>query len=292
LELLSQFDEYSDSLLRRVIDDPVDHPASQLLILMFKKKFRHVQGCPELFASLRSDFEEIKELIASSGLNRAAYIPVVRHGDCGNPRCVEFGGCIPHDPAAGYPLCPKCQVPVTHVATIYVGSLPDELQGWFPPDERDTVLVVGYCEQCFLDPPVFCHRKDEIDRLVFSSNFANAQAFNEPRVVERWIKKISLPDLSALEDVDMSSVIIQHGQSEIWEAVLGEAGGTVVHGTYAGGYPSYVQGSERPAPTCRLLLELCESEASTGMWGDAGTAQLWMDTGENYGFFSVTWSCS
>jgi hypothetical protein len=32
LELLSQFDEYSDSLLRSVIGDPVNRPASQLLI--------------------------------------------------------------------------------------------------------------------------------------------------------------------------------------------------------------------------------------------------------------------
>jgi hypothetical protein len=290
LKFMGQLDEFSDSLLRSVIDDPHSHLASAVLFYMYIKKFHHVDGCPELFASFRSDFEKVRAFIASGSLDRAAYVPVVSHRDCGNPRCVKFGGCIPHDPSAGYPLCPDCHIPLTHIMTIYAGSLPEELQEWFPPDERDTVLVVGCCAQCFQEVPVFRYRMDEIDRLVFSPNFAIGRPFNESRVVEGWDKQMSLPSSSALEDLDIATVNLQYDPFQIWDAVLEESS-RVVRGTYAGGYPEYVQGSARPTPTCRLLFEFCESEASTGMWGDAGTAQLWMETGDNYGFFGVTWDC-
>ena len=54
--------------------------------------------------------------------------------------------------------------------------------------------------------------------------------------------------------------------------------------TYLGGYPCFAQGDDRPNGHV-LLLEIEESEASTNLWGDCGTAQVWMTTGSDFGSF-------
>ena len=60
--------------------------------------------------------------------------------------------------------------------------------------------------------------------------------------------------------------------------------------TYLGGYPVFVQGDDQPPGTV-LLMEMEESEASTNMWGDCGTAQVWMTTGDDYGRFMMQFAC-
>ena len=61
--------------------------------------------------------------------------------------------------------------------------------------------------------------------------------------------------------------------------------------THLGGYPDFVQEFDQPKGTV-LLLEMAESEASTGMWGECGTAQVWMTTGDEFGDFVLQYqSC-
>jgi uncharacterized protein YwqG len=75
----------------------------------------------------------------------------------------------------------------------------------------------------------------------------------------------------------------------VWTEFIREFGEQ--SGTWFGGFPLSIQGMERPTRNSRLLLQMEESEASTAMWGDAGTAQVWMEVGEDYGAFQLTWAC-
>jgi hypothetical protein len=250
-----------------------------------------VAECPDLFADLSADVERLRALIADGTLELPAWVPLVRAGDSGTVRCIKFGGSMPHDPAAGYPLCPVCHVPVTHIMTLYVPLLPREVQEFFPDDERETVLVVGYCEQCWLEVPVQVFRGNEIDGLVMSANLGNhGRPCNEARVVVGWREEKSHPCGTGIEYMNLGG--LKYRASSLWNDLMEKENEQAGEGTYAGGFPNYVQDREQPTEASRLLFELSYSEASTYMWGDCGTAQLWMETGEDYGKFQVTWACS
>jgi hypothetical protein len=297
--VVAKFDEFDGALLSSAVDSEksladFQQRSYSLLSYIYESHPRVVTDCPDIFNGIKSDREQVIALLEGGSLIRNGYFPVVRRGDCSNMRCIKFGGCIPHDPDEGYPLCAKCRLPVTHIATIYVKLLPDELQAWFPPDELDTLLVIAYCEDCFSEVPVFRYRKEEIDRLVWSANHSsNRRPFNEARVVVSWTKKAGLPSYTALQDAPAATqgLRLNHDLWMLWETFVECGKYSVLTGRYAGGWPYYIQDSEKPTSASRLLFEFDSSEASTGMWGDAGTAQLWMETGEEYGVFSVTWAC-
>jgi hypothetical protein len=290
LKGLLKLPEFTASRIRDAIV-AAPQQSFELLVHLYKhEKEGIVAELPDVFADLLADIEQFRALIKDGTLEKPMWVPLVKIGDIANARCVRFGGSMPHDPIAGYPLCPVCHVPVTHIMTMYVGLLPPEVQAFFPEDERETVLVVGYCEHCFLEVPVQVFHGSEIDNLVFSANHTNhGRPFNEPRVVVGWMEGRSRPDGEgilelALEGMKYESVTVWN---ELFEKNLMKS-----QVTYAGGFPRYIQGSERPKATSKLLFEMADSEASTGMWGDCGSAQLWMETGGDYGKFQVTWACS
>jgi hypothetical protein len=260
-------------------------------VYLHRRDFRGITSeFPELFEALNADVTRLRTLVSDGTLELPAFVPLVREGDCADPRCIKFGGCVPHDPI-GYPQCPICDVAAAHVVTIYVPMLPEPLQDLFPQDERETVIVVCYCEQCFREVPVFVFRREEIDQLVVSiGNPGRRTPFNEPRMVIGWRMEKSHPDPVGLDAVNIPGM--NYRPSRVWGDVIEEKLERCAQGTYFGGFPEYVHYVEQPTPTSRLLLEITQSKASTAMWGDCGTAQLWMEVGENYGKFQVTWACS
>ena len=64
------------------------------------------------------------------------------------------------------------------------------------------------------------------------------------------------------------------------------------NGTYIGGWPEFVQDDSTP-PDSFLVINLSESKSSTAMWGDAGTAQIWMKNPINdcFGELVTDWAC-
>jgi uncharacterized protein YwqG len=57
---------------------------------------------------------------------------------------------------------------------------------------------------------------------------------------------------------------------------------------YAGEFHGDWEERLQSSTTFKLLFQWNDSEANTGVWGDSGVAQVWMETGENYGGFFVT----
>jgi hypothetical protein len=292
LDTFSVFPELTNLRIRDALVKELQTPdAYYFLVHLYKKDFRGItKEFPELFEGLRSDVALLREMVADGRLEAPAFIPMVRVGDCRNPRCIKFGGLIPHERAAGYPICRACRVPVAHVLTIYVPLLPPGIQEMFPEGDREHVIVVCYCEQCSLQLPVFVFRDEEIDRLVMSPDHVSfRRPFNEPRVVIGWKEARSRPDWGGVDQLKISGM--NYRPANVWNDLVEPEFNDSAVGTYVGGFPRYVQDPARPTPSARLLVQMQQSRASTAMWGDCGTAQLWMETGENYGKFQVTWSC-
>ncbi|KAH0794071.1 cytoplasmic protein [Histomonas meleagridis] len=235
---------------------------------------------PGIFAQCSNKISHLESLIEKSRKN--CYFPVVEERDSTNPRDSKFGGRAPYLPNDG-PSCKKCGEQLDLIFSLYIKSLPEEIQQYFPEDERESVLVGNNCSDGDV-PCAYLYRKDEIDNLLYTNEESN---FNEHRVVVGWEKSSMVvtsdeefqkvyPDLSKWDYLLVGSII---DDAE-------ERGG----GTYLGGYPVFVQSDEQPEGTV-LLLEMDESEASTNIWGDCGTAQVWMKTGSDFGEFEVTWAC-
>jgi hypothetical protein len=295
--ILTSFPELSNHRIREAIlseqSNPLFHADSYSLISHLYTTNLHdiTTEYPELFSDLKTDISRIEAFVSDGTLELPAFIPLVHAGDSATPRCIKFGGSLPHDPLIGYPLCPVCRVPTTHILTLYVPLLPRLIQELFPDDEKETVIVVCYCEQCFLEVPVFVYRGEEIDRLVLSANLGSrGRAFNEPRIVYDWQESKSYPDWSGFERLHLMGMTYEPGQvwRDLFETKMSKCTGL----TYVGGFPEFVQGPENPTRESRLLMQIAESDGSTGMWGDCGSAQLWMEVGEDYGKFQVTWACS
>jgi hypothetical protein len=289
---LAAFPELTNSLIHDAIVSEQSSPfflkdSYELVAHLHNSDFHDITTeFPALFACLRSDIAILRGRMGDGTLERLAFTPIVIPGDSTSPRC----GCIPHDPTAGYPLCGECHLHVTHVATLYVPLLPPDIHAFFPDDERETVIVVGHCEQCWGKVTVFVYRGAEIDTLVMSTNSGtDGMPFNEARVVTHWTPVRSHTDGWGLERICITG--LHYEVEKVWSD-MEKSSNSDQMGTYAGGFPAYVQGDEQPTPTSRLLFEFSDSPASTGLWSDCGTAQLWMETGEHYGKFQVTWNSS
>ena len=62
--------------------------------------------------------------------------------------------------------------------------------------------------------------------------------------------------------------------------------------TYLGGWPEFVQHDCTPSDSF-LVINLSQSCSSTAMWGDAGTAQVWMknQSNDSFGDLIANWAC-
>jgi hypothetical protein len=269
-------------------------PASDcydFLVFLYRHNPCHITTVfPELFQALKDDIALLRDRIADGTLEKRAFVPLVCAGDRATPRCVKFGGCVPHDPSAS-PLCPSCSVALAHVVSIYVPLLPQPIQDFFPPDERETLIVVCYCEHCFLNPPTFVYRGAEIDRLVMSPDHVMfRRPFNEPRVVVGWQEALSHAHACGMSGLGIIGT--KYRSDSVWTDVIEPTLNDSTGNTYFGGFPEFVQSDEQPTPSSVLLLQMAQSRASTALWGDCGTAQVWIETGRNYGKVQVTWACS
>ncbi|KAK8892930.1 hypothetical protein M9Y10_030182 [Tritrichomonas musculus] len=222
---------------------------------------------------------------------KTCYIPVVKHSDSSNPRVSNFGGVAPYLPINGPIFC-DCGDKLQTVFSFHIPSIPDEMKKLFPSD-HECVVVGNTCNSCHIHQEVKCYSDEQIDQLVYDDVPSKRNVFNEPRTVTEWKESFMYPygvneagfELPEKDSFNQEELLF------IDEFLHEKNYGNKDLKTYLGGYPCFAQGDDRPNGHV-LLLEIEESEASTNLWGDCGTAQVWMTTGSDFGSFIMQYNCS
>jgi hypothetical protein len=179
---------------------------------------------------------------------------------------------------------------MSHVASIYLGALPEPIQRLFPKDDLDTLVVFFSCQECYGDVATFAYRGEELDRLVLCLD--GSVKFNEPRVLLGWKEgQMYPPDWS--DSMLGNAIECRFVFRDLYNHIKYQVSGVRSQPdlTWAGGYPVYTQNVEQPTVNSRLVMHFEEGQASTAMWGDCGTAHFWTEVGEDYGLFKMTWAC-
>lgn len=252
---------------------------------------------PELISNdpyLKNRIEKHKEAVTSfitdEHFLKKYSRPVVIDGDNNNPRCCKYGGAVAHLPNEGPPLCPSCHTRFSHICQIYVKSLPEYAIEMFPEDKRDCLIQCLFCNTCYLELLVKTFFDEEIDKLVYTADaLIQGYTYNDPKLVIEWVTDYMLPTSGSQKCItnELERIPYIINAFDVAEKFNSEKNPS---DTYLCGYPYFIQGDDSPQGT-ELLMQFSQSEASTAMWGDSGTAQLWMATGDDFGEFTLQYAC-
>ena len=123
--------------------------------------------------------------------------PSVTIGDTNNPRISKFGGVQPFLPEDGLNLCSKCHSKSSMVCQIYIPTTPEWFQAKFPPEKRNSLIVVLYCNFCYLNIDAKFYTEGQLNSLVYDEDviFPGVvnYTFNEPRIVTGWTSGKMMP---------------------------------------------------------------------------------------------------
>ena len=241
---------------------------------------------PDMVLQLNPEIEKAKAIDEQNV--RAAFMPVVSHEDSTNPRISKFGGRLPFLPNKTQHFCKKCNKMFSSIFSLYIKSLPDEIQSMFPEDSRDSVLVgyaCSHCEELYEDMFAYLISKDEIDNIKYS-DISETPVFNEARVITGWERKVMhLSDWSP--QLKQEDPITKFFYSEIHKNYSEQY---TTMKTYLGGYPIFHRGDYQP-PNTQLFMEIQKCDATTADLGqlmNLNTSQVWMTTGNDFGTFTIT----
>lgn len=243
---------------------------------------------PEIYRELDNQINNLYKLL--NCFKKQYYYPEVIHCDTSNPRISKFGGSCPYLPSRGPKVCSCGEAKLQPVFSLYVPSLPQKIKDLFPSNHE--YVVVGYsCESCYEELEVELFTDAEIDELVYDGVASDDYVFNEARTVINWRQNEMYPVDLKNSGFDLPNKE-KYSDEEIFliEEIL-DYERQNREPTYLGGYPVFIQEDNTP-PDHQLLIEMEESEASTNIWGDCGTCQVWMKTGDDFGSFIMSYDCS
>lgn len=236
--------------------------------------------------NLTSEELSIWNTLRAAGLSKPGFSPVCESCDSVSPRVSKIGGAIPHLPSSGPAVCKCGKIPEV-LLQLYVPSLPPPVRALFHPS--CALAVIHYCTECMesnFAPTTQLFTESELDSLVYSNGKADASI--APKVIREWREFCCVDFTSdAAYDAARNSEIDEIQMEELGR----EIGEKYVGGTYLMGVPRYEQGEYEVDDGFVLLANFEQDDNFSMMWGDAGTAQLWMKTGENFGEFRLDWMC-
>jgi hypothetical protein len=262
-----------------------------------------------------------REFVTSSELVRKAAYPTIKSASDGSPRSTKFGGMYPQLPSESHRKCDLCDQPLMMIVQLYVPTLPDFIQSQFPPQSRDQLIVLGVCPQCLGSNGhyIASYSGDQLDRLVYHPDVGekwkqremrNRRRFpqipNSPPVYDTtddrrcsmdfcavggWVEADMVPNATVTKVRQQ----LEDAQIEVTERIFIAAHDINMENglaavAYLGGWPHFCGEDQSPGSDFVLLLSLCESEAATLEWGNAGTAQIWMGVNSKAGAFKFTCS--
>lgn len=259
-------------------------PLNLCLLLHYKKYIKKVD---EKLYSIIGEEEKKAEEIASS-LRSSYFIPDVTNNDSEDPHISKFGGKCPYLPSEGKFICKEegCGKEADLIFSLAVESLPNEIQQYFPEDQRTCVIVGTFCQDCGKALPIAKFTKEQISQLQYADIPNPENPFNEPRTITGWRKGKMTP--KSIETLDSSFKDLSAPLDFYFVKSKLQKYSNPESLTYIGGYPDgEPQNTIKPS---KLLLQMGESKESTNNWGGYGTAQVWMTTGEKFGEFEFALS--
>jgi hypothetical protein len=232
---------------------------------------------------------------------RTAYYPIIEHNDVCSPTVSRFGGSFCKLPEETFPLCCFGSGSFINIVQLYIPTLPAEIQNLFPESKRKCLLVYQICSECLSweKPIVKLYFPEDFEKLEFSKS----QYSLKPSHVTEWKQYDSM--MYSLQLTYFSEKLISEGKPSFFlendpdkyhEHFFEKIRETVEklhprHNSNLGAFPDFVQDDETPEGF-EILANFEEDEICNIMWGDAGTAQLWVRTDDDNVELKATWNCS
>ena len=300
LELIRLFVENNFTTIQHIID-LLDYDKNKKLNFYFANNIVNLfpqikEVAPQIDEKIRYYDTVANELFNDPEICLDVAWPSVIIGDVRNPRISKFGGVQPFLPEEGNTLCHGCHASCSMICQIYVPTTPEWFQNRFPPEYRDSLIVVFYCNTCYLNVEAKLYTSDKLDSLVYTNDivYQGNYTFNDPRIVTGWTSGKMMPLMGNDIMNRLSEQYFDKSNSfkEYFSTFNFKNGPNENNQTYIGGWPYFVQDDCTPDNSF-LIINLSQSCSSTAMWGDAGTAQVWAKKpeGDYFGDLIAEWAC-
>lgn len=263
----------------------------------------------------------VKEAIRVLNLYKKCANPIVAHKDTVNPRQSKFGGYLPILPCEEAPVCPLCHQIIMMIGQFYINDLPDFSKALFPEEHQKSLLVLMMCGNGCNYSETFSaklYTEDQLDDLIYIADYGakitsrnpayqDLSSCFQPSIITGWDIRKAVPNLTILEKFimpikDVLPIFPSSKYYESYSTAFDEQCGisieevlenylcdlTEQENTSLGGYPMCIIEDQTPY-NVELFLNISETEAATFYWGDEGLAQIWIETGENFGKFILTY---
>lgn len=198
----------------------------------------------------------------------------------------KFGGDVPVLPGEeNIAICPECGNQMEVLVQLYIPDLPQVLQRLFPYELQESLIVVFFCvENMPIEPQVIKSRiysKEEIPKLI-----------TLPQIENPGIESSIFREFFPLLSLDESSNRV--AETRDWDRTgrLFEAyhENFQMYGSYFLGYPNFIQEESTPGIGWTYLMNLDTDDNFSFMWGDAGTAQIYISEQAPYQIH-LDWQC-
>lgn len=226
---------------------------------------------------------EVVQQLRQKGLMKMGYFMVGHQGEADTVKCIKCFGKIPHLPGEEVSKCGECGRIKDTILQVYVPLLPQNVQRILPESLQGCLIVFHMCAECLpwdqeMDMDVSIYTPEQIERLELQDA---GDVPYRPGVVDNIVAHETLDVVSGCEIPGMNESVLYLIHDEISDSRPSSC--------YFCGAPSYVQGPECPGPGWTLFANLEEDAVHDLMWGDCGTAQIWVHDSEPK--FRLTWAC-
>lgn len=263
----------------------------------------------------------VKEAIRVLNLYKKCANPIVAHKDTVNPRKSKFGGHLPILPCEEAPVCPLCHRIIMMIGQFYINDLPDFSKALFPEEHQKSLLVLMVCGNGCNYTNTFSakiYTEDQLDDLIYIADYGakitsrnpayqDISSCFQPSIITGWDIREAVPSFAILEKFIMpvKDFLPIYSSSKFYDSFSTEFNEqcgisieevlinflddlTEQKNTSLGGYPMYLIEDQTPY-NVELFLNISQTEAATFYWNDEAMVQIWMETGENFGKFILTY---
>ncbi|EAY19043.1 hypothetical protein TVAG_247220 [Trichomonas vaginalis G3] len=198
----------------------------------------------------------------------------------------KYGGKVPHLPGEDPSVKTEDGVQLELAVQLYVPELPENVQRLLPQELQDALILLFINTEDSPENgpmPVRIYHKDDISKLELAD--AKEDAHIESAIFKSYEVIDTYNDsgndfLESMEEVDGLVV----------EELMHEIRSKRDTNCYFGGFPYFVQGEASPGEGWTLLLNLQDDSYFSYMFGDAGTAQIWVNDSDPTQF-DLEWQC-
>ncbi|KAH0795347.1 hypothetical protein GPJ56_000796 [Histomonas meleagridis] len=224
--------------------------------------------------------EEFDQYCEKNNLFKKCWYPTdLNKRDTVNPKISKIGGKRPHLPEEE--LNPNHSM----LMQLYIPTIPEEMKSFFPKEKQNSLLVVMIDSEIHgldNDATIRLYSEDQLDKLVYENDVQfDGIYLNEPVTIGSWVEGIQVPSCGE---------IFEELEEKFGPNYETNYGILTMDQTYLGGHKHVFNDESPPSDEYVLFMNFGQGKASSDLWGDCGTGQLYMTVGNNFGAFYFTHS--